>query len=261
MMIISVGNFMLLLAISIISYYAIFSALVSPTSSALGHNITRVYDNYSISGNSINVFSFNSTPENASVYFERSSAPLEVFLLNGSGYGLWRAEVNSSATSADYLSIAKGLEGRGALIIYDNATNATIPVTFSKPIYSENESNLSFGILGAGRFYVLSAVSPYSTVSNATVKSALAEGISLGGSANKLTEFSLSGIVVTLMLIAALIIILVGIMKQDTKKQAEEIKPEVVDALYKGIKGTSSEELAERKLKHKAGKKGAGRRR
>lgn len=250
---------LLLLAISIVSYYAIFSALASPTSSVLGQNITRIYDNYTLSGNAINVFSFNSTPDNASIYLERSDVPLDVILLNGTGYGLWRTEVNGSAAATGYLTLAKSLEGRGAVIIYTNITNATIPVTFSKPVYSQNESNLSLGILGAGRFYVLSAISPSSAVSKATVKSTLAEGITLGNSANRLSEFSLAGITVTIMLIAGLIIILIGIMKQDKKKQSEEIKQEVVDKLYKGIKNSSSEDFAERKPKHRAGKEESGR--
>jgi hypothetical protein len=61
------------------------------------------------------------------------------------------------------------------------------------------------------------------------------------------------------MLIAGLIIILIGIMKQDKKKQSEEIKQEVVDKLYKGIKNSSSEDFAERKPKHRAGKEESGR--
>ncbi|MEM0201684.1 MAG: hypothetical protein QXR73_00710 [Candidatus Micrarchaeaceae archaeon] len=232
---------LLLLAISIISYYAIYSSVVSLSSSGFGQNITRVYDNYSLSGNSINIFSFNSTTGNASIYLERSNLPLDVFLLNHTGYSLWRTDINGSATAANYLAIAKRLEGNGAIILYSNVTNATIPVTFSKPIYSQNESNLSFGILGRGRFYVLSAISANSSVHDATVKSTLAEGVSISNSANKLSEFSFVGMVVTIMLIAGLVIILVGIMKQDKKKQSEEIKPEIVDELYKGIKNSSSE--------------------
>ena len=247
---------LLLVAISIVAYYAVFAAIVSPSSASLGQNVTRVYDNYTLSGNAINVFSFNSTPGNASIYLERSNEPLDVILLNSTGYGLWKAGVNSSA-ALGYLSLAKSLEGKGAIMIYSNATNATIPVTFSVPAYAENESNLSLGLLGAGRFYVLSAISQHPNVSTATVKSTLAEGISLGNSANRLDEFSLAGITVTIVLIAGLIIILIGIMKQDKKKQSEEIKQEVVDKLYRGIKNSSSEDLAAHKQKRKAHKEGS----
>ncbi|MEM0154526.1 MAG: hypothetical protein QW814_01675 [Methanothrix sp.] len=232
---------LLLLVISIISYYAIYSSVVNLSSSGFGENITRVYDNYSLSSNSINIFSFNSTAGNASIYLERSNLPLDVFLLNSTGYSAWQTDINGSATAADYLAIAKRLEGNGAIILYSNVTNATIPVTFSKPIYLQNESNLSFGILGQGKFYVLSSIAANSLAHNATVKSTLAEGVSIGKSASSLGEFSFTGMAVTIMLIAGLVIILIGIMKQDKKKQSEEIKPEIVDELYKGIKNSSSE--------------------
>ena len=242
---------LLLLAISIVSYYAIFSSLAGPSSAALSQNITRIYDNYTLSGNAINVFSFKSSPGNASIYLERSDLPLDVILLNSTGYGLWRAEANGS-TAAGYLKLAESLEGKGAVIIYSNVTNATIPVTFSQPVYSQNESNLSLGILGPGRFYVLSAISTGSIGNSATVKSTLAEGISIGNSAGRLSEFSFAGIAVTIMLIAGLIIILIGIMKQDKKKQNEEIKQEVVDELYKGIRNSSYEDSSAYKHKPKA---------
>ncbi len=250
---------LLLLAISIVSYYAIFSTIVGPGSQALGRNVTRVYDNYTLSGNSINVFSFNSTPGNASIYLERSNVPLDVILLNGSGYGLWRAEANSSATAKAYLSLAESLEGKGAVIIYSNVTNATIPLTFSKPVYTQNESNLSLGILGAGRFYILSAISQSPTVGDATVKSTLAGDISLGSTTGVLSEVSNAGIAVTITLIAGLVIILIGIMKQDKKKQGEDIKQEAVDKLYSGIKNSSSEDFAARSPRHKERKKEHGR--
>jgi hypothetical protein len=232
----------LLVAISIVSYYAIFSSVSSQAGSALGQNVTRIYDNYSLSGNSINVFGFNSTAGNASIYLERSNSPLEVFLLNGTGYGRWKAAINGSENASGYMALAKRLEGKGALMIYYNVTNATIPVVFSKPVYAQNESNLSLGILGSGRFYVLSAMSPRSEAGNATVKSTLAEGISLYGSSGIAGEFSFAGMAVTITLVAGLILILIGIMKEDAKKHDDDIKPEAVDELYRGIRNSSSAE-------------------
>ncbi len=77
-------------------------------------------------------------------------------------------------------------------------------------------------------------------------KSIFVGGISATKSNNAISQSEYLGGFATLLFIASLVIILIGIMKQDTKKQKESIKPEIVDELYKGIKNSSAVEEKEK---------------
>jgi len=247
---------LLLLAISIVLYYSVYSSLVNLSNAGYAQNITRVYDNFTLTNNSVGTFRFLSHPGNSSVYVVRSSAPIDVFLLNATGYNGWKSLASNTSTTANDLEIAKALEGKGALILYANVTNATVPVSFVKPLYAQNDSNLSLGILGHGMFYVLSTISPYSNTRKATVNSTIALNISIGNSLDKAKSLGYVGAVATLMLVVSFIVILVGILRQDKSKQKEELKPEVVDELYKGIKNSSSaENSSDTKKQHKSKKR------
>ncbi|EQD53298.1 hypothetical protein B2A_06274, partial [mine drainage metagenome] len=171
----------------------------------------------------------------------RANAPVDVFLLNATGYDNWKSFVSNGSSTANDLRIAKSLEGRGAVMLYENVTNATMPVSFVKPIYVQNNPNITFGLLGQGKFYILSTLFPAADNSKATVNSTLAPSINISRSISEAKSLSSVGIVATLMLVVSFIIILVGILRQDKSKQKEELKPEAVEELYKGIKNSSSE--------------------
>ncbi|MCL5680325.1 MAG: hypothetical protein M1465_03240 [Candidatus Marsarchaeota archaeon] len=230
-----------LLAISIVAYYSVYSSIMSQTTAGYAQNITRIYDNFTLVNNSVGTFSFMSHVNNASIYVLRASAPVDVFVLNATGYGNWKNFVSNGSSTANDLRIAKSLEGKGAVMLYENVTNATMPVSFVKPIYVQNNSNITFGMLGQGKFYILSTLFPATNNSKATVNSTLAPSIDISQSISDARSLSLVGIAATLMLIVSFVVILIGILRQDKSKQNEELKPEAVEELYKGIRNSSSE--------------------
>lgn len=223
---------LILLAVSIVSYYAVFSN----TFNYVGYPnaYTKVYNNYTLSGNATDVFVFNSTYNTSNVYIETSHSRINAFLANSSGYSEWKALLGNSTGTAKELQTAKALEGKGVLILYENVTNATVPA-YSGAAYYTNNSYLSLGVLGKGSFYFVSTLYNPSIEGKSVVNGTLVNNISIGNLAGKARSFSEMSILVTILFMISLVILLVGIIKQDNSKQNEDIKPEVVDELYKNI--------------------------
>lgn len=239
---------LLLLVISLVAYYSIYSSILSQTTSASSQNFTKVYDNFTLSGNSINILLFNSTAHNATIYVSNSNHPLNMFLLNKTGYDALENSITKNSSVSTDFKIVEGLEGRGAIMIYQNATNVTIPATFEKPVYTINDSNLSLGLLGSGRFYITTTLYNPSGASPVTVKSTLVSNVAISNALGSAEGLSVEGIAVTILLISSFVIILIGLLKQDKKKLKEEINPEVIDDLYRGIKTHPKKETAEKPI-------------
>ncbi len=230
---------LIMLALSIIIYYAIFSSSLSSISSTAGYS--RAYNNFTLNSNSINVFNFSSENSTASFYLESSNKPINAFLANSTGYKAWKA-LNLNSSDASSLTAVKSLEGKGVLIAYENVTNATVPA-YSGAFYVYNNTNMTLGLLGSGTFYFITTLYDSNEV-HASVNGTFIKNVTITGLISKAKDLSYDSLAVTVLFILSLIIILVGILKQDKSKQKEEIKPEVIDELYKNVKTQRQSEHA-----------------
>lgn len=120
----------------------ISSASLSPPFSVVNMSIGSGMFNSSITFNITNSSSFF-------MLIAKFSQPINVYLFNRSAFDNWSSRVISSNYSNKSLYYAKSLENRGALAIYTNVSNFTLPqqngISNGNRVYAANNSSNKTG--------------------------------------------------------------------------------------------------------------------
>ncbi len=120
----------------------ISSASLSPPFTAVNMSIGSGMFNSSITFNVTNSSSFF-------MLIAKFNQPINVYLFNKSAFDNWSSKVISSNYSNKSLDYAKSLENHGALAIYTNVSNFTIPqqngVSNGNQVYTANNNSTKSG--------------------------------------------------------------------------------------------------------------------
>src|SRR5580693_2517182 len=105
-----------------------------------------IVNNFTVNSNSFTHVAINITNNSFIFSVIQLSSKANIYLFNQSGYDLWTLALGTANTQTTGLQDAIELEKSGALYIYQNTTNMTIPSGISSsitpPIYSINQTNV-----------------------------------------------------------------------------------------------------------------------
>ena len=150
---------LVLVVIAIVSIIIVFDTVSSVSQAP--PSILKVV-NFTVGSNSYYYSGFVANGSYIVLALISSKRPLNFYLLNSSTFGEWASYMGSNtsvAANASGFAYAKGLVGKGAVTIFRNATNVTMPYistyAISGPYYQSNSSNISIGELPHGKYYVV----------------------------------------------------------------------------------------------------------
>ena len=236
----------------LLAYFYVYSSISSAISASSTQVLSRVYKNFTLQQASYGVINFTGTAPNISAFVVEANKSVDVSLLNASAYALWGSSISSNKSAYGYAEAARSLEGRGAILLYENVTNATYPYTYAQPAYATNNTNATFGILPIGRYYII-VNGHNSSEGQIAVNSIVVGDVSVAENYDTLKSIGLLSVVAVLLFVIGLIIIIVGLFRKDKNKQGSEMSQEAIDKLYSGIRNTptATERHAKQKPKGK----------
>ena len=175
----------------------------------------------------------------------KSSAPLNVYLFNGSAFQQWKSAMAVDRENGGAKAIS--LEGRGAVIIYENSTLVSIPPVANStgvtPAYDAGSSNSTFS---PGEYYFVMDNSKGSSSSNTVVSSRIIfvptlnskeEAALKGGHLpGFIVDAAIEGGVMLLLFIGGIVSLVYGIISKEKTdgEETEKISKEI-DDLYKNV--------------------------
>ncbi len=254
------------LAVIIVSVVAIFAVGYSAEGSIV-NTIQHIFSNSSaiVPANGVHSFVIRSPgiTGNATFIFEvlTDNEPVNTYLFNGSGYASWNTTEGRNGTTG--LSAAQTLEGRGAMLIYENVTmlyiyadsnntgaSVNVSPNITKTVYKAPLINVS----PAGDYYVVldngvpsashtNSVEAKAEYLDPTSQSALRNSQYLVAAQNSINTLGELGAVFWVALFAGIIVTLYGVFSrpkepegQQTKGQHQKTQEEkYIDALYKNV--------------------------
>jgi hypothetical protein len=238
---------------------AIVVILISTgTTSNIGTTLqqTLIVNNLTIKSGEIASTPININANSFVFAFITLTKPANIYFFNNSAYKIWINETNTT-NSPTGLKNAENLEGAGALIIYRNTTNATIPTNLgsvnSSLLYSTNQSQLY--PKGTYDFVIDNSNGSASRSSNFAAKVAYLPPFTNGSlSSGPLAQLGsqidqevVYGVLFFLLFVAGIIIVIYGLIKEPKDKQASVPKndqpqkletkadQQYVDELYKKV--------------------------
>lgn len=160
-----------------------------------------------------------------------SKSPLNFYLFNSSAFGAWALHMGSNvsvASGASGFAYAKSLIGKGAVTIFHNANNATMPYisnyAASGPYYQSNASNISIGELPHGKYYVVADNTFGSASHNSSVNSTMliySPSIKVSSLRSYGYTVVAGGTVSVLAIISGIVILIIGLLKRGPKGGAD----------------------------------------
>ncbi len=255
-----VALLLLIASLSIQSNYA----------SGLAQNITS----QNITVTPMNYGTFTAYLQNSSVVLglAQLSSKANIYFLNQSAYTSWHTYASANTPSAHGLNFVKSLEGKGALMIYNNVTGATLPQLSNESGYKPIYVNDTGTALSPGKYYIVIDNTNGSYSSNTEVGAHIVFIEALGSEAfsgnpsqlfSVLGEGTIIGIAFFFTFVAGIVITIWGYLKKSKeqeekapkpfgwalKKQEPEDMKTYVDKLYKNLDRPSRRKTQKRKLK------------
>ncbi len=251
------------IAISVIAYFAVGYSTAGPIENAFQSIFSSA--NITVGANSYNAFAVSSpgVKGNSTFLFLELTGNYSVnaYMFNASGYDAWRGDVGVNGTTG--LDAAKALEGRGALMIYENVNllyvhsgfnttgaSANVSPNTTRPVYTAPLINVS----PAGEYYIVldNGVPSASHSENLeaaikyldpTSQSALENNPNFVTAKNSINTLGEIGAVVVIAFIVGIIVTLYGVFSKPKEPEGQHAggphqktqEEKYIDALYKNV--------------------------
>ncbi|EET90474.1 MAG: hypothetical protein LVQ97_02925 [Candidatus Micrarchaeales archaeon] len=215
---------LVLVVIAIVSIIIVFDTVSSVSQAP--PSILKVV-NFTVGSNSYYYSGFVANGSYIVLALISSKRPLNFYLLNSSTFGEWASYMGSNtsvAANASGFAYAKGLVGKGAVTIFRNATNVTMPYistyAISGPYYQSNSSNISIGELPHGKYYVVADNTFGSASHNSSVNTTMliySPDIKVSSLRSYGYTVVAGGTVSVLAIISGIVLLIIGLLKRGPK--------------------------------------------